>query len=100
MLIQSVMAYGVVALLFAAHALVRVVRLRPRGGEHIEGADRAVLGATALAASTAWGLLLPLFLLGWLSSPLARAFASGALYRVEVVRLRIAPRRRLRHSAR
>lgn len=65
-------AYSVIALLVALVTIVRMAIAGPQHGVDHDPLDRGILLITALAASAAWGILLPIFLSGWFASPAAR----------------------------
>jgi hypothetical protein len=65
-------AYTVIALLVALYTIVRMAIAGPQQGVDHDPLDRGILLLTALAASAAWGVLLPVFLSGWIASPPVR----------------------------
>ncbi len=92
-------AYTVIALLVALYTIIRMAIAGPQFRIDHDPLDRGILLLTALVASAAWGILLPLYASGWLSSRTGR----GTLARLRTLpRLRPEPlfRDRLHRASR
>lgn len=70
-------AYTVIALLVALYTICSMAMAGPHQRRDKDSLDRGILLLTALAASAAWGLLLPLFISGWASSTRGRQVRSA-----------------------
>jgi hypothetical protein len=81
-------AYSVIALLVALHTIVRMAIGGPHAPVDRDPVDRGILLITALAASAAWGVLLPFYVTGWVGSPGGRSLRARVL---RVPRLRPEP---------
>jgi len=73
MLVYLLAAYVVIALLGVTVTIVRMAAGRPHRDRYTDRLDRAIVAATAVVASAAWPILLPIYLVGWAGSPRGRA---------------------------
>jgi hypothetical protein len=65
-------AYTVIALLVALYTIIRMAIAGPQVRIDRDPVDRGILLLTALLASAAWGILLPLYVTGWIGSRAGR----------------------------
>jgi hypothetical protein len=72
-------AYTVIALLVALHTILRMAIAGPQHRIDYDPLDRGILLLTALVASAAWGLLLPLYVKGWVTSPAGKGLGARLL---------------------
>lgn len=66
-------AYAVIALLGVVVTTVRMAAGRPHRDRYTDRLDNLIVAVTAIVASAAWPLLLPVLAAGWLRSPGGRA---------------------------